>query len=138
MSLLSALANPKPRPQLPAPGVAFSLFSESAAHRAELASLEVEEARDHSLISILLAAALAAFILFTGFAVTLLFASLVWDNPNRVWWLAGLCVVYLGAAVWSGLTLTRRLRDWRPLDETQAQLKEDFQCLSQLIKSIVR
>jgi len=138
MSLLSALADPKPRPRLPAPGEAFSLLSESAAHRAELASLEVEEARDHALVSVLLAAGTAALTLFTGFAVTLLLASLAWDSPNRAWWLTGLCAAYLGAALVGGFTLSRRLRDWRPLNETQAQLQEDFQCLSQLIKSVIR
>jgi uncharacterized membrane protein YqjE len=138
MSLLSALTNPKPRPRMPAPGVAFSLFSESVAHRAELASVEVGEARDHALVSTLLAAGTVVLALFTGFAVTLLLASLVWDSPHRVWWLTGLCAIYLGSAFLTGFALVKRLRTWRPLSETTSQLHEDFQCLSQLIKSVVR
>jgi len=138
MSLLSALTNPKPRARLPAPGVAFSLFSESVAHRAELAAVEVGEARDHALISTLLAAGTVVLALFTGFAITLLFASLVWESPHRVWWLTGLCVVYLASAFFTGFTLVKRLRTWRPLSETSTQLHEDFQCLSQLIKSVIR
>ena len=137
MSLLSSLTNPKPRPRLPAPGAAFSLFSESVAHRAELASVEVGEARDHALVSTLLAASTVVLALFTGFAITLLLASLVWDSPHRVWWLIGLCAIYLGAAILTGLSLVKRLRTWRPMSETSSQLHEDFQCLSQLIKSVV-
>ena len=126
------------RPQLPAPGVAFSLLGEAAEHRTELASLEIADARDHALVSSLLAAGTAALVLFTGFAITLLLASLVWDSPSRVWWLVGLCVIYLGGAFWTGFALVHRLRTWRPLNETRSQLQEDFQCLSKLIKSALR
>ena len=137
MSLLSSLANPKPRPQLPAPGVVFSLLGESCTHRAELAALELGEARDHALVSTLLAAGTAALALFTGFALTLLIASLVWDSPHRAGWLVGLCLVYLGAAAATGFALVKRLRTWQPLNETHTQLQEDFQCLSKLIKTVI-
>ena len=138
MSLLSSLATSGSRAKLPAPGVALSLFTESVAHRAELASVEVTEARDHALVSTLLAAGTAMLALFTGFAITLLLASLVWDSPHRVAWLTGLCFAYLAAAVSTGFSLVKRLRSWRPLSETQTQLQEDFQCLSKLIKSAIR
>lgn len=128
----------EPRPQLPAPGVALSLFAESVAHRAELAALELAEAREHALGSLLLAAGTAALVLFTGFALTLLAASLVWDLPNRGWWLAGLLAAYLAGAVGAGCLLTRRLRTWRPLAEVSAQLQEDARCLTHLIKSAAR
>lgn len=127
-----------PRPRLPAPGVAFSLFSESIEHRAELVSVEVGEARDHALVSTLLAVATVALALFTGFAITLLIASLVWDSPHRIWWLTGLCLGYLASATLTGLALVKRLRTWRPLSETQIQLHQDFLCLSKLIKSAIR
>ncbi len=136
MSLLSSLTNAKPRPQLPAPGVAFSLLGESLDHRRELAALEVGEARDHAVVSTLLAAGTAALILLTGFAVTLLVASLVWESPHRVAWMVGVCAVYGGVAVGVASVLVTRLRMWQPLQETQSQLKQDFQCLSKLIKSI--
>lgn len=122
---------------MPAPGVAFSLLSESVSHRAELASVEVGEARDHALVSTLLAVGTVILALFTGFAITLLLASLVWDSPHRVWWLSGLCVLYLGSAFLTGFALVKRLRTWRPMSETTTQLQEDFQCLSQLIKSVI-
>ena len=128
----------EPRPQLPAPGVALSLFAESVAHRAELAAIELDEAREHALGSLLLAAGTAALVLFTGFALTLLAASLVWDLPNRGWWLAGLVAAYLAGAAGAGCLLTRRLRTWRPLAEVSAQLQEDTRCLTHLIKSAAR
>lgn len=125
-----------PRPQLPPPRVALELFSESVTHRAELAALELEEAREHAAGSTLLAGAVAALALFAGFALTLLVASLVWELPNRGWWLGGLCGVYVAGTVTAGLVLARRLRAWRPLGETQAQLQQDYQCLRHLLKSI--
>jgi uncharacterized membrane protein YqjE len=128
----------EPRPQLPAPGVALSLFAESVAHRAKLAALELGEAREHALGSLLLAAGTAALVLCTGFALTLFAASLVWDLPNRGWWLAGLMAAYLAATAAAGFLLNRRLRDWRPLAEVSAQLQEDARCLTHLIKSAAR
>jgi uncharacterized membrane protein YqjE len=128
---------PSGRSRLPAPRVALDLFGESVAHRAELAALELEEAREHLTGSAILAGAVAALALFTGFAFTLLVASLVWDLPSRAWWLGGLCVLYLGAAATCGVMLSHRLRTWKPLGELQNQMQQDCQCLSQLIKSIV-
>jgi uncharacterized membrane protein YqjE len=128
----------EPRPQLPAPGLALSLFAESVSHRAELAALELAEAREHALGSLLLAAGTAALVLFTGFALTLLAASLVWDLPNRGWWLSGLMAAYLAGAAVTGFLLTRRLRTWRPLAEISNQLQEDTRCLTHLIKSAAR
>ncbi len=136
------MATPAPFPaapvrsQLPAARVALGLFSESVAHRAELAALEFTEAREHIAGSTLLAAAVGVLALFTGFAFTFLLAGLVWDLPSRAWWLGGLTAAYLTAAFTAGFMLARRLRMWRPLGETQAQLQQDYQCLSHLIKSI--
>ena len=131
----ASFTSPTGRPQLPAARVVLELFSESVAHRAELAALELAEAREHAAGSALLAGATVALALFTGFALTLLVASVVWDQPNRGWWLGGLGAVYLIAAITTGLVLARRLRTWRPLGETQTQLQQDYQCLSHLIKS---
>ena len=137
MTTPAPASTPRGRSHIPAPRVALDLFGESVAHRAELAALELEEAREHVTGSTLLAGAVAALALFAGFAFTLLVAGLVWDLPSRAWWLGGLCVLYLGAAVTAGVILSQRLRNWRPLGEIQSQMQQDYQCLSQLIKSIV-
>lgn len=136
MDASPASAAPTGRPQLPSPKVAIGLFAESITHRTELAVLELEEAREHITGSTMLAGAVAALVLFAGFAFTLLVASLVWDLPNRAWWLGGLFALYVVAAVAAGFSLTRRLRTWRPLGEIQTQLQQDYKCLSQLLKSI--
>jgi uncharacterized membrane protein YqjE len=135
--MVSPLATSDARPGLqpPAPGVALALFTESVAHRAELARLELAEARDHTGGSTLLAVGAATLALCTGFAFTLWVASLVWDDPHRGWWLGGLWAAYLAATLATGFILARRLRTWRPFDETQRQLQLDYQCLHQLLKS---
>ena len=137
MSLLSSLVSAKPRPQLPAPGVALSLLSEAIENRKDLASLEIGEARDHALVSTLLAAGTAALVLLVGIAMTLLVASMVWESPHRVAWMGGVCAFYCAAAIGTGTALRQRLRTWQPLKETHIQLEEDFQCLSKLIKSAI-
>jgi len=138
MPTIDSPSAPSGRPQLPPPGVALGLLSESVAHRAELAALELEEAREHAARSGLLAGAAAGLALCTGFALTLFVAGLVWDRPERAWWLAGLCAVYLAATMASCFMLSRRLRSWRPLGEIQTQLRQDYQCLNKLLKSIAR
>lgn len=136
--IASSSSPSSPPPELPAARVALGLLGESAAHRVELAVLELGEARDHALASTLLAAAAGALALLTGFALTLLLASLVWEDPHRGWWLGGLSAVYLITAAAAAILLQRRLRDWQPLRETGQQLREDQQCLSQLLKSAAR
>ncbi len=121
---------------MPAARVTLGLLSESAAHRSELAALEFEEAGEHVAGFTLLAGICAAAALLAGFAFTLLVANLVWDLPNRGWWLGGLCLLYLATATTAGFMLMRRLRAWRPLGEIRTQLQQDYQCLSHLIKSI--
>jgi len=128
---------PKRHPQIPEPGVAVALLGEAAEHRAELMAIELQEAREHALVSTALAVAAGVLGLLAGFALTFLVAGLVWENPHRGWWLAGLCVCYLAAALAAGGLLARRLRGWRPLGETQQQLRKDYQCLRILLKSVI-
>ena len=129
---------PAPHPPLPEAGAALLLLAESVAHRAELVAIELAEAREHAVRCLLLTGAAGALALFAGFALTLLVASQVWDDPHRAWWLGGLTVAYLAAAFAAGRVLSRRLQDWRPLNETQRQLQQDYQCLSNQLKSAVR
>ena len=126
---------PARRPEIPPVGVVLGLLTDSVAHRAELAGLELAEARDHAGGSALLAGVAAVLALLTGFAFTLLIAGLVWDGPHRGWWLGGLCAGYLAAALLAAFKLRQRLLGWEPLGETHRQLQEDYQCLHQLIKS---
>lgn len=130
------LAPSAPGPRIPPLGESVRLGAEALSHRAELAVLELEEAGSHARTSALLAAVAAYLVLFTGFAFTLLVAALVWDSPQRGLWLAGLCGLYLIGSASAALLLMRRLRTWQPFAEVKSQLKQDHQCLSQLLQSI--
>lgn len=134
---MSLLGTPAPRPRLPSPGEALRLLGTAWDHRSALARLELEDARDHVAGSALVAAALYFLTLLSGVAFTLLVAALVWDSPHRAWWLGGLCALYAGGAAAAAWTLLHRWRTWQPLAETRAQLRDDRQCLTQVIGSVL-
>jgi uncharacterized membrane protein YqjE len=128
---------PRPAPaRIPSFTVALSLFSEATAHRAELAGLELAEARDHALHSTVLAVVTGALVILTGFSLTLLAAALVWDSPHRHWWLGAMVVLYAGVTLALFFNFLRRIRAWRPLEETSRQLKSDCQCLQHLLHEV--
>ncbi len=129
---------PAPRPQFPPAEVALSLLANGTSHRAQLATLELGEARDHATGSLLLASAVGVLTLLAGFALTLLAAALVWASPHREWWLAGMTVCYLAIAGGAAAALNRRLRTWQPLAETHHQLLEDCECLRHLLVRMER
>lgn len=134
MSLLGSAA---PRPRLPSPGEILGLAGSAFSHRTELASLEFEEAREHAARSALMGGIVVLLTFFTGFAFTLFVAALAWDSPHRAAWIGGLCAAYLVGGVALAFALRSRLRNWQPMSDTQAQLREDRQCLEQLVKSVV-
>lgn len=113
------------------------MLNEAASNRSDLAALELAEARGHAQSSMLLLGLIILFIFLGGLMLTLTIAGLVWDSPHRAWWLAGISVVYLGGAAVTALVLRRRLQSWQPFVEIRNQLQLDFQCLSQLIRSIL-
>jgi uncharacterized membrane protein YqjE len=122
------------RPRIPPPGEVISLFAEAVGHRAQLAQLELGEARDHVLWSGLIAAAAGVMGLLTGMALTLLFAALVWESEHRIAWMVGLCAAYALLAAGAGFLLFRRLRQWRPMAETKFQLDQDGDTFARLVR----
>lgn len=112
-----------------------TLLNEAVDHRVDLAALELDEAGDHALGSLLLLVAAMLLALFGGFAALLTCAVLVWDSAHRDWWLAGICLALLAAAALAGLALRRRLRRWQPLAEFRTQIRQDRACLNRLIKT---
>jgi uncharacterized membrane protein YqjE len=129
---------PPARAVLPPLGQVLALAGEAASHRAELAALELDEAREHLAGTGALAAVAAALTLLGGVAFTALVAGLVWDDAHRNWWLGGLCAAYLLGAAAAGWAVRRRVRTWRPLEETRHQLGEDQRCLSRLFQALSR
>lgn len=130
----SATSSSKPRPRIPPLGAVISLLCEAAGNRAELAGLELREARDHVVRSLVISAFVAGFFLMSGMALTLLLAALAWNTPHREWWLAAIFAFDVLVTTTLLLVLLRRLRDWAPLAETQHQLQRDHQCLSSLLR----
>ena len=104
-------------------------------HRAELAGLELCEARHEalSLTGLFLIGAVAA--LLTGFAINFFVAALWWDTPHRLLAIgltAGIQAVVATVVI---VLCVRRARVWRPLAFTIDQIKKDSQCLRDLLTS---
>jgi uncharacterized membrane protein YqjE len=109
-----------------------------ADHRAELASLELGEARDKALgLSVLFLIGAVATLL-TGFALNLFVAALWWDTPHRLLAIGLLAGVQAAGAIGAIAVCVSRARQWNPLSETFDQLKKDTQCLHELLKNSQR
>jgi uncharacterized membrane protein YqjE len=110
-----------------------AVFVRGIDHRAELAALEMSEARDHAvgITGLFLISAVAA--LLTGFAINFLVAALWWDTPHRVLAIALSIAVQATIAVTAATLCVKRARVWRPLSQTIDQLKKDSQCLHELL-----
>lgn len=97
-------------------------------NRLELLTLELKEEK-HWLVSTLL---FAGFGLVFGFlSVVAIFVTVAFLTPAeaRPWVLIGLCVVCLGALLFSVLGLLKRLKRAAPLADTLNELKKDMECL---------
>src|SRR5258708_7853110 len=114
---MSLFGSARTQPRIPPLGETATLLNEALSHRAELTAIELDEARSHVQVSAMLGGICALLGLLGGVAFTLIVTAVVWDNPHRGWWLAGLCAVYLAGATTAGLLLRNRLRAWRPFAE---------------------
>jgi len=104
-------------------------------HRAELASLELSEAKDRAIgFSGLLVAGIVTALL-TGFALDIFVAALWWDTPHRLLAIGILVVVQAVVAVIAFARGFKQVKLWHPLFQTINQLKKDTQCLRDLLTS---
>jgi uncharacterized membrane protein YqjE len=112
-----------------------AIIVRGADHRAELASIELGEARDQAMgISVLfLVGAVAA--LLTGFALNLLIAAIWWDTPHRVLAIAIAGGVQVAISATALLVCIARARQWHPFPQTFEQLRKDTRCLNDLLNS---
>lgn len=106
---------------------------ESLAHRGQLASVELVEARNHAALTTALAVFAAALTLLAGFAGTFTVAALVWQRDDRGLILGLVTLAYVLGAAALGWLAANRLKTWRPLAETRHQLGEDYTCLRQFL-----
>jgi len=106
---------------------------EALRHRAELAALEAAEARDHVMVTGALVVLAAGLALLAGLAGTLVAAWLVRNQPAGWVVVAGLALLYLGAAAGCLAAAWSRMRRWRPFQGTSAQLRKDSSCLQTIM-----
>ena len=101
-------------------------------HRARLAAVEVEEAKEESARAVVLfAGAMTAFLL-AGFALNLMVAAVFWDTSYRVVAIAVLCALQVAIGVAVVLRMRHQWRSWRPFSATTDQLELDHECLDRL------
>lgn len=122
-----------PVSRLAALGPTPRILLDSLAHRGELATVELIEARNHATLTTVLAVLAAALTLLAGFAGTFTLAALVWQRDDRGLILGLVTLAYVLGAAALGWLAARRLKTWRPLAETRHQLGEDYSCLRQFL-----
>lgn len=115
------------------PLAALRILARGTGHRIQLAGVELAQARLHAITSGVIAGFAIGLALIAGFSITLCIAAMVWESPNRMIWMTGMCVVYVLLAAAVVMILLRRMLAWRPFSETTHQLIEDYQCLRQMI-----
>jgi uncharacterized membrane protein YqjE len=103
-------------------------FLSTLHNRIELLALELKEEK-HWLISTLMFAGFG--IVFGLLSVVAIFVTVAFLTPPeaRPWVLIGLCVVCVGALLFSVLSLMKKLKRAAPLDDTISELKKDIECL---------
>ena len=105
---------------------------EALGHRAELASLEFEEAKRHGAMTVILTALAWCLLLLAGFTATFALAASVWTREDRGLILSCVALAYLVAAVSLGLFVIRRIRTWVAFPDTCKQFLEDCACIHEL------
>lgn len=106
----------------------------SIGHRAELAGIELIEARDRLIAVLLMLIAAAVLVLLAGGVVTIFVAAAFWDTAYRLHALGGLALLYILAVTFCALRLQHLLRTWRPFPLTQEQLRKDAACVELLLR----
>lgn len=113
----------------------FLLAIRSVDHRAELAGIELAEARDQLLSALLLILSAAIFMILACVMFSVLIITLTWDTPYRLHAISGLLAIYLiGAGICIGV-MRYRLRQWKPFALTKDQIRQDTHCINTLIES---
>lgn len=100
----------------------------TAQNRLELFTVELEEEKIRLVEILVLAAAAAIFGLMALTLLTFTVVVLFWEN-GRMAVLGGLCLLYLGAGVWTWRILQARLKARSAFAETIAELRKDRECL---------
>jgi uncharacterized membrane protein YqjE len=108
---------------------------EGLGHRAELAAIELAEARSVLAASVVLLAISIVFFLLAGATLTVALAAAVWNTAYRTPILVLIGLADLAGAAAFLFAARRRLRSWEPFGETSAQLKKDARCLAEIAEN---
>ena len=97
-------------------------------NRLELLTLELKEEK-YWLVGTLMFAGFA--LVFAFLSVVAIFVTVAFLTPEaaRPWVMLGICVVCIGALLFSVLGLMKKLKRPAPLTETLNELKKDMECL---------
>src|SRR5690606_23588242 len=109
---------PKPLSLLERLRATGSLFLRACEHRAELAALEMGEAKDEAVGLVILSVVGSVAALMSGFALNLLVAAIWWDSPSRVLAVSLALAIQVLIAVIAVVVCTTRLKRWRPFSAT--------------------
>jgi uncharacterized membrane protein YqjE len=102
-------------------------------HRGELASLELAEAKEFCIKTGVMIGISVAMVLLGGIAGTFALAAAVWNRPDRGMILGLVAIGYLLVSGGFAFFAARRLKAWRPFEETTKQLREDCTCIQDII-----
>ena len=107
----------------------------SVEHRAELAGLELAEARDTVAGSAVLFLAASGFLLLAAMAFTALIAAAFWNTAFRLPSLAGIGVIYGLAGYGLFVRARTRIEGCRIFPQTGDQLKRDVSCIAEIFRN---
>jgi uncharacterized membrane protein YqjE len=116
-------------------GEGTRVIVEGLGHRAELAAIELAEARSVLAASAVLLAVSVGLLLLAGATLTVALAAAVWNTPYRIPILALIGIVYAVGAMAFLFAARRRLRRWEPFGEISAQLRKDARCLAEIAEN---
>lgn len=103
-------------------------------HRAELAGIELTEARDRLIAVLALLIGAAVLVLLAGGVVTCFVAAAFWDTAYRLPALGALGLCYLLGAALCGWRVRRLLDTWQLFPLTKEQLRKDASCVELLMR----
>jgi len=102
-------------------------------NRLELLAVEMHEARERLLFTLLLALGVAVFGLLSALTFTAMIVVWLWTcSPVAV--LLVLTVVYAGAGIWLYLRLSALLKNWQTLPASLGQIRKDLAGLENVLK----
>jgi uncharacterized membrane protein YqjE len=112
------------------------VVAEALLHRAELASLEFDEAKGHAGVTATLTALASVLLLLAGFTATLAIAASVWAREDRGIILGSLALAYLVAASALWFLVARRFKTWVAFPDTRDQFHQDCACIHAVATSL--